>query len=200
MRPSRLAGMSGIGVDRMGDRADAMKGRDFLRLENLDTDIPPHEMAIAATRAAIAEDANNSYLPFVGQLRLPQAVAAHVARLSGVAYESNHVLIAAGGLSGILNVLLTVIDTGDEVILTDPTYAGLINRVKLAGGVPKLVPFVKGDGGWVLDRDALKRAVTAKTRAFLLMSSSHAFGWLSHPRGLAGRCSNRAGTGPLGHQ
>ncbi|HYV88803.1 MAG TPA: pyridoxal phosphate-dependent aminotransferase [Candidatus Polarisedimenticolia bacterium] len=170
MRPSRLAGMSGIGVDRMGDRADAMRGRDFLRLENLDTDIPPHELAVAATRAAITEDSNNSYLPFIGQLRLRQAAAAHVARLSSVAYESSNVLIAAGGLSGLLNVLLTIIDTGDEVILTDPTYAGLINRVKLAGGVPKLAPFVKGDGGWVLDRDALKRAVTAKTRAFLLMS------------------------------
>ena len=59
MRPSRLAGMSGIGVDRMGDRADAMKGRDFLRLENLDTDIAPHERAIAASRAAVAEDKNN---------------------------------------------------------------------------------------------------------------------------------------------
>ena len=41
--------MAGIGVDRMGDRADAMRGRDFLRLENLDTDIPPHAKALAAT-------------------------------------------------------------------------------------------------------------------------------------------------------
>jgi len=76
MRPSRLAGMSGIGVDRMGNRADAMKGRDFLRRENLDTDIAPHERAIAASRAAVAEDKNNSYLPFVGQMRLRDAAAA----------------------------------------------------------------------------------------------------------------------------
>ncbi len=173
MRPARLAGMSGIGVDRMGDRADAMKGRDFLRLENLDTDISPHELAIAATREAIAEDSSNSYLPFVGQLRLRNAVAAHVSRLSGVAYEgARNVLICAGGLSGILNVLLAIVDTGDEVILTDPTYAGLINRVRLAGGVPKLVPFVAQDGGWALDRDALRRAISPKTRAFLLMSPS----------------------------
>ena len=165
--------MAGIGVDRMGDRADAMKGRDFLRLENLDTDIPPHAKALAATRAAIAEDVNNSYLPFVGQQHLRNAVARHVSRIAGVPYEgARNVLICAGGLSGILNVMLTIVEPGDEVILTDPTYAGLINRVKLAGGVPKLVPFLAQANGWVLDRDALKRAVTAKTRAFLLMSPS----------------------------
>ena len=173
MRPTRLSGMSGIGVDRMGDRADAMKGRDFLRLENLDTDIPPHARALAASRAALDEDKNNSYLPFVGQTRLREAAAAHVSRMSGARYEgAKNVVISAGGLSGIFNVLLTIVETGDEIILTDPTYAGLINRVRLAGGVPRLVPFVKHGGGWALDRDALKRAVTAKTRAFLLMSPS----------------------------
>ncbi len=173
MRPSRLAGMAGIGVDRMGDRADAMKGRDFLRLENLDTDIPPHAKALAATGRAIAEDVNNSYLPFVGQQHLRNAVARHISRIAGVPYEgARNVLICAGGLSGILNVMLAIVEPGDEVILTDPTYAGLINRVKLAGGVPKLVPFLAQADGWVLDRDALKRAVTAKTRAFLLMSPS----------------------------
>jgi N-succinyldiaminopimelate aminotransferase len=173
MRPSRLAGMSGIGVDRMGERADAMKGKDFLRLENLDTDIAPHERALTVSRAAISEDKNNSYLPFVGQLRLREAAAAHVSRLSGVRYKGlRNVVISAGGLSGILNVLLSIVEPGDEVILTDPTYSGLINRVRLAGGVPRLVPFVKRAGGWALDREALKRAVTPKTTAFLLMSPS----------------------------
>ena len=182
MRPSRLAGMAGIGVDRMGDRADAMKGRDFLRLENLDTDIPPHAKALAATGKAIAEDVNNSYLPFVGQQHLRNAVARHISRIAGVPYEgARNVLICAGGLSGILNVMLAIVEPGDEVILTDPTYAGLINRVKLAGGVPKLVPFLAQADGWVLDRDALKRAVTAKTRAFLLMSPSMpSGGYLTH--------------------
>jgi aspartate/methionine/tyrosine aminotransferase len=99
-----------------------------------------------------------------------------------VPYEgARNVLICAGGLSGILNVMLAIVEPGDEVILTDPTYAGLINRVKLAGGVPKLVPFLAQADGWVLDRDALKRAVTAKTRAFLLMSPSMpSGGYLTH--------------------
>jgi N-succinyldiaminopimelate aminotransferase len=173
MRPARLAGMTGIGVDKMGDLADAAGGADVLRLENLDTDVPPHPAAAEATRRAIVDDASNSYLPFVGQTRLRRAVAAHVARLSGAPCDGErNVIISAGGLSGILNVLLALVDTGDEVVVTDPTYVGLINRVRLAGGVPRLVPFVRDRGGWTLDRDALRLAVTRKTRAFLLMSPS----------------------------
>jgi N-succinyldiaminopimelate aminotransferase len=58
------------------------------------------------------------------------------------------------------------------VILTDTTYAGLLNRVVVAGGVPKTVPFVAVNGEWRLDHEALASAVTPKTRAMLLMSPS----------------------------
>ncbi len=68
-RPSRLKHLAGIGVDRMGSIADAT-GEDLLRLENLDVDIPPDGAAILRTQRAAGEDADNSYLPFVGQRRL----------------------------------------------------------------------------------------------------------------------------------
>jgi aspartate/methionine/tyrosine aminotransferase len=172
IRPARLRHIAGIGVDRMGSIADA-SGGDFLRLENLDVDIPPDPAAIERTRIAASRDADNSYLPFIGQTHLRDVAARHVSRLSGVAYGSHNCVISAGGLSGILNVLLTTVETGDEVIVTDPTYAGLINRIRLAGGVPSFVPFVFHPGReWVLDRDALRAAVNPKTRAMLLMSPS----------------------------
>jgi aspartate/methionine/tyrosine aminotransferase len=162
--------MAGIGVDRMGALADAAGKRDILRFENLDTDVPPPDVAMRITGEAARSDEDNSYLPFVGQVGLRRAVAEHVGRLSGVAYDENQVLISAGGLSGILNVLLALVDTGDEVVLTDPTYSGLLNRVRLAGGVPKLVPLIPGAAGWTLDRDALRKSVNKRTRMLLLMS------------------------------
>ncbi len=172
-RPARLQHIAGIGVDRMGAIADA-SGQDFLRLENLDVDIPPDEAAVARTREAASLDVDNSYLPFVGQARLREAVAQHVSRLSGADYSgARNCVISAGGLSGILNVLLATLEVGDEVIVTDPTYAGLINRVRLAGGTPRFVPFRFTPGGqWRLDRLALSGAVGPKTRAMLLMSPS----------------------------
>lgn len=172
-RPARLEHIAGIGVDRVGATADAT-ARDLLRLENLDVDIPPDETAIARTKEAASTDADNSYLPFIGQLRLRQAAAAHVSRMSGVAYSGErNCVISAGGLSGILNALLATVEVGDEVIVTDPTYAGLINRVHLAGGVPRFVPFRFRPGDtWTLDREALHTAVGPKTSIMLLMSPS----------------------------
>ena len=178
-RPARLRHIAGIGVDRMGSIADA-SGRDFLRLENLDIDIPPDPEAIERTRQAASRDSDNSYLPFVGQAHLREAAARHVSALTGIAYEgSRNCVIAAGGLSGILNALLATVETGDEVIVTDPTYAGLINRVYLAGGKPKFVPFRFTSGGeWQLDREALRAAVGPKVTAMLLMSPSMPSGGL----------------------
>ena len=172
-RPSRLDHIAPIGVDRMGAIADASH-LDFLRLENLDVDIPPDAEAIALTRRTAVLDADNSYLPFVGKLRLRKVVAAHVSRMSGVDYVGErNCLISAGGLSGILNVLLATIEVGEEVIVTDPTYAGIINRIRLAGGVPRFAAFRFAPGGrWRLDRDSLRDCIGPRTRAMLLMSPS----------------------------
>jgi hypothetical protein len=62
-RVSRLAHVPGIGVDRVGNAADALCDPEVLRLENLDTDILPPRSAIEATKEAVGIDANNSYLP-----------------------------------------------------------------------------------------------------------------------------------------
>jgi N-succinyldiaminopimelate aminotransferase len=173
IRPARLRHIAGIGVDRMGAIADA-SGKDFLRLENLDVDIPPDPEAVAQARDALGRDKDNSYLPFVGQTRLRGAVARHVSAMAGIAYSgARNCVITAGGCAGILNVLLATIESGDEVIVTDPTYAGLINRIHLAGGVPRFVPFTFNPGDeWKLDRAALRAAARPKVRAMLLMSPS----------------------------
>ena len=59
-----------------------------------------------------------------------------------------------------LDALLCLTDPGDEVILTDPTYAGMLNRVRLAGAVPRLVALHSDTGEWRLDLDALRAAVS----------------------------------------
>ena len=171
-QPARLSKIARIGVDRMGAIADAAD-RDFIRLENLDVNIPIDDAAIQRTIEAATRDSDNSYLPFVGQNRLRSVAAQHVSELAGVPYSEINCVISAGGLSGILNVLLATTEVGDEVIMTDPTYSGLINRVLLAGGIPRLVPFSFTPGEpWKLNRDALRDAITPSTKTMLLMSPS----------------------------
>ncbi|MCP4201354.1 MAG: pyridoxal phosphate-dependent aminotransferase [bacterium] len=171
MPVSRLSGIAGIGVDRMGDLADRTADPELLRLENLDTDLRPPPGVVEATRAAAERDDANSYLPFLGADDLRQAAADLVSRSVGAVYEwRKSVVISAGGLNGILNVLLAVLEPGDEVVLTDPIYVGLLNRVRLAGGVPRLARCEIRDGIWRLSHSSLASAVTARTRAFLMMS------------------------------
>jgi aspartate/methionine/tyrosine aminotransferase len=172
----RTAQMTPIGVERMGDAADALRDPKVLRLENLDTDLPPPAEALAVTEAQVRDDGANSYLPFFGHDRLRRAATALVARRGGLADDAldwrRQCFISAGGLSGILNALLALVDPGDEVVLTSPTYVGLINRVKLAGGVPRYVRLLPGASGWRLDVKGLADAVSPRTRAFLMMSPS----------------------------
>ncbi len=168
-RVARLSQVPGIGVDRMGSAADAAHDPEILRLENLDTDILPPQMALEATRAAIGVDANNSYLPFLGQDELRQAATNRVMRASRISYDwRSQSIITAGGMSGILNCLLAMIEPGDEVIITDPTYAGIINRIRIAGGSTKFVPLLPSPDGWRLDIDALKKASSSRTRMVLI--------------------------------
>jgi aspartate/methionine/tyrosine aminotransferase len=165
--------MAGIGVDRMGTLADQAQDGSILRLENLDTDLAPPPGVVEATQQAAALDDANSYLPFLGATALRRTAAALVSRLSGVAYDwNNSTIICAGGLNGILNVLLALLEPGDEVLLPDPIYIGLINRVRLAGGVPVFVPYRIEGGRWVFDRERFAAGVTRKTKVVLMMSPS----------------------------
>ena len=175
MTVSRLRDIPGIGVDVIGDAADAAADPDILRLENLDTDLRPPRVAVELTRAAIDDDVANSYLPFQGHRALREAASAHVGRLAGRRYDpAGECVIVAGGLNGILNALLATVEPGQEVVLTDPIYAGLVNRVRLAGGVPRFVPAatVPGAGGWTVDPERLAAAVGPATAAVLMMGPS----------------------------
>lgn len=157
----------------MGDLADSLNDPAVLRLENLDTDIRPPTAAIEFTKSAIGDDDANSYLPFLGLDSVRQAASALVGRQCGHDYDwKTESVISAGGLSGIFNTLLATLEPGDEVLMTDPTYVGLINRVRLAGGVPRFVPLAPTDEGWILDRNALDDIDPGPVEALLMMSPS----------------------------
>ncbi len=173
MSVSRLAHITQIGVEQMGDLADSLDDPDVLRLENLDTDLRPPQSAIDFTKQAVDQDDANSYLPFFGLDAMRQAATALVGQHSGQQYDwKTECVISAGGLSGILNVLLATLEPGDEVLMTDPIYVGLINRVRLAGGVPRYVSLIPSRQGWRLDTDGLKKIDPGPVKAALLMSPS----------------------------
>ena len=174
----RLEAIPGFSIDRVA--AAAGDDPDVLRLENLDTDLPPPAAALAATRAAIGEDHANSWLPFTGRDDLKEAVAEHIVRRGGPRYDGRReIVITCGEGDAMVDALLCLTDPGDEVILTDPTYAGMLNRVRLVGAVPRLVPMTVVDREWRLDADALGRAASDRTRVVFVNNASFPTGWVA---------------------
>ena len=171
MRARRLDDIVGFGIDKVADAAEG--DPEILRLENLDIDLPLPPGVVEATREAVGRDEYNGFIPFSGRTDLKEAVADHVGRRSGIRYDpESEIVIPPGEAGPLLDVLLATTERGDEVILTDPTYAGMIFRVRLAGAVPRFVPHVVEDGVWRLDLAALRAAVNERTRALLVMGTS----------------------------
>lgn len=178
MSVARLEEIAGFDIDRVA--AAAGDDPDVLRLENLDTDIPPPEEAMEATRAAIGQDAANSWLPFTGRDDLKEAVAAYVERRGGPRYDGRReIVITSGEGDAMLDALFCLTNPGDEVILTDPTYAGMLNRVRLVGAVPRLVPLLVVDGAWRLDLGALRASGGERARVVFVNNASFPSGWVA---------------------
>ena len=190
---NRLDDIPGFNIDRVA--AAAGDDPDVLRLENLDTDIPPPPEAIEATRAAIGTDEANSWLPFTGRDDLKDAVAAFIERRGGPRYDGRReIVITCGEGDAMVDALFCLTDPGDEVVLTDPTYAGMLNRVRLVGAAPQLVPLHVQDGEWRLDLDALPASVTDRTRVVFVNNASFPSGWVANEEewdAIASLCRNR---------
>ena len=178
MSVRRLAHIPGFNIDRVA--AAAGNDPDVLRMENLDTDVPPPAAAMEATRAAIGQDDANSWLPFTGRDDLKEAVAEFIERRGGPRYDGRReIVITCGEGDAMLDALFCITDPGDEVILTDPTYAGMVNRVRLVGAVPKFAALHVVEGVWRLNLQALRAAVTARTRVVFINCASFPSGWVA---------------------
>ena len=162
----RMHGLPRIGLDIMGDLADEQGGA--YRLENADSDIPPPEIVIQATRETVGLDEYNSWLPLVGLREMRRAVAERIRKDDGLDYDwQTEVIITNGAQEGLLSTLLALINPGDGVITPEPAYSGIINRIRLAHGVPQFVPLIESEG-WRIDPDALARAADDTTKAIVI--------------------------------
>jgi N-succinyldiaminopimelate aminotransferase len=133
----------------MADLADATPGA--YRLENADTYLTPPAHVLEATRAAVGVDEFNSYLPLRGLRSLREAIAARLREDIGVEYDpEGEIVVSCGAGESLLNALLATVAPGDRVLLTNPTYSGMAQRVRLAGGVQAFTDLVDDGTRWSL--------------------------------------------------
>jgi N-succinyldiaminopimelate aminotransferase len=148
-----------------------------------DTD-GPHEVAAAAA-AAIMEGRGNQYPPGKGVLELRQAIAAHQKRFYGFDLDpDSQILVTAGATEAIAAALIALMEPGDEAIAFEPYYDSYAASVAMAGGTR--VPVTLHPPDFRPDLDALRAAVTSRTRLILLNSPHNPTGVVFTPDELAG--------------
>ncbi|MFD6674764.1 pyridoxal phosphate-dependent aminotransferase [Rhodococcus zopfii] len=135
-----------------------------------DTDGPAAMLEVA--RQAIA-DGVNQYPPGPGMPELRHAITADRAARYGLEYDpDSEVLVTVGATEAISAAILGLVEPGDEVLLTEPYYDSYAASVALAGATRRAVPLERSGSGFVLDVDALRAAVTGRTR-MLVVNTPH---------------------------
>lgn len=136
-----------------------------------DTD-GPEEIREAAVRA-LRDGRGNQYPPGPGIPELRTAIAAHQLRRYGLSYDPDtEVLVTAGATEAIAAALLALVEPGDEVVALEPYYDSYAADIAMAGGTRVPVTLRPHEGGFRLDLDELRAAVTDRTR-LLLINTPH---------------------------
>lgn len=131
----------------------------------------PPESAVQAMREATTAEFVGPYSPdLIAPLR--EAAAQKFGRERGDDFE---VIGTEGAQAGIGYAMLTCIDPGDEVIITDPGYFHFAAAIHLAGGVPVRVP-LRPQNGYRLDPDEVARHLTLRTRMIVICDPVNPFG------------------------
>lgn len=133
-----------------------------------DTDGPPS--MLRAAQDAIA-GGQNQYPPGPGRPELRAAIAEHRTRF-GTQYDPDtEILVTAGATEAIAASLLALTETGDEVIVLEPYYDSYAACVAMAGARRKVVSLtIDPAGRFALDTDAVRAAITPRTRAVIVNS------------------------------
>jgi N-succinyldiaminopimelate aminotransferase len=124
----------------------------------------PEEILEAAARAVKNE--SNQYPPSRGLPKLREAIAAHYARHFGQPLSADNVCVTSGATEALGAAILATVTPGDEVIIFTPAYDSYAPMIRRAGGIPREVALQPPE--WRIERNALARAVTDKTRVILL--------------------------------
>ena len=126
--------------------------------------------------AKLAVDNNFSfYTPVPGYLSLRQAISKKLKEENGVDFEPTQIIVGNGAKQEICNVILAIVDKGDEVIIPTPAWVSYFEMVKLAEGVN--VPFLCGqDQNFKITAAQLESLITEKTKVVMLCSPSNPTG------------------------
>lgn len=179
MKLSKLAGrIAGPGSGVWENHYDAVArqalGEDVIVMSVGDPDFDTSPIIVEAAVEAL-RGGDTHYTEMAGRERLRKAVAAYVNELSACAYHAANVSITAGTQNALYAAATLLLDPGDEVIVLEPTFTTYRATIESTGARVVSVP-CPFENGYQPDIDALKRAVSARTRAIFYASPANPTG------------------------
>jgi len=124
---------------------------------------------------AVNKGLTGGYSQTEGLPELRAEIVKKLKRDNNIDANISQIIVTVGAIEGLAASVLATIDPGDEVILPTPTYSTHITQVKLASGVPVLVPLIE-DKNFALDIEAIKQAITPRTKAIIFCTPSNPTG------------------------
>jgi aspartate/methionine/tyrosine aminotransferase len=151
-----------------------LEGKRVIHFEVGEPDIPTPKVICDEAIHAI-QNGDTKYTPSLGIPELRAAIVEGYKENYGVEIAPARAVITMGSSPALFLTLLSLVDPGDDVIITDPHYACYPKIIRIAGAVPKLFRIYEEEG-FQIDIPALKKIITDKTKAILINSPSNPTG------------------------
>ena len=160
----------------MSQKSSEMKaqGIDVINLSVGEPDFNTPDAIKESAKQAIDENYSR-YSPVPGYPGLRKAICEKLLKENHLEYAPNEILVSNGAKQCVCNTVLALVDDGDEVIIPAPYWVSYPQMVKLAGGIPVIVPTGFGQN-FKMTAAQLEAAITPKTRMIILCSHSNPTG------------------------
>ncbi len=173
----RVSQISKSAIHEMTRLSKQVEDVSFLSWAKPTSDTPEHikEAAIKAIKEGLV----GGYSETTGLLKLREQIVKKLKRDNTIEANVSQIMVTVGAIEGLAAAVMALIDPGDEVILPTPTYSTHIRQVIIASGKPVLIPLIEEDN-FAWDFDAVKKAITSRTKAIIYCSPSNPTGTVFH--------------------
>ena len=150
------------------------KGFDIISLSLGEPDFNTPGYIKEAAKKAI-DDNFTKYPPVPGYNDLRDAISKKFSEENGLNYTPDQIIVSAGGKHSLINVILSIVNPGDEVIILAPYWVSYLDQVILAGGNPVIIEATL-ENDFKINPEQLESAITGKTRLIIFNSPSNPTG------------------------
>jgi aspartate aminotransferase len=150
------------------------KGIDIISLSLGEPDFNTPDYIKEAAKKAIDEN-YSKYPPVPGYADLREAISRKFKEENGLNYSPDQIIVSAGGKHSLINVILSIVNPGDEVIILAPYWVSYYDQIILAEGKPVIIK-AKLENDFKIRPEQLENAITSKTRLVIFNSPSNPTG------------------------